>query len=562
MESISHIQPNVEEDLNLHELARVAFSHRKMIAWVTGIFAVLALLYAFLWPKTYEAETTVKVPDSSQTAQGMLRQLVPMSGSGDPIETYVEICSSATVADEVSQHLGLAAKPGFANMTEQQIIGALLKGTVKIANVKTSNIISITAQSHDPKLASDLANAWAQAFIDVNLNLSHESAQSKREFLEQQAKEMKARLNNPDLQLNDESKADEVLYAQLLQDLQQAQIEEKVNDAGIVVVDPAVVPERAVSPKKSRSLLLALILGLLAGLQAAFLLEKLRDRIMSEEQLKRVTRLPNYGLIPDYREDYPESMEPPAEGERFSPKVLIQNPVFQHAYYRESFKILRTNLILSQADKPLKVLAVLSPGAEEGKTLVNANLAISLAQNGKKVLLVDADFRKSSVRKMFGTPNGKESGLPLALAGQQDWRSMIQPSGVEGLELLANMVTPPNPAELLGSEFLKRLIGEFKAAYDYVIFDGAPILPVTDSVVLSTQLDGVVLMARWDKSHSGDVTKSLEHLKAVGTNVVGTLLNCVNTKAAYYGLRYGYNGYAYGNYRYAEKEEGSKAVKK
>ena len=365
---------------------------------------------------------------------------------------------------------------------------------------------------------------------------------------------MKARLNNPDLQLNDESKADEVLYAQLLQDLQQAQIEEKVNDAGIVVVDSAVVPERAVSPKKSRSLLLALILGLLVGLQAAFLLEKLRDRLVSEEQFKRVTRLPNYGLIPDYREDYPEGMEPPLE--RFSPKVLIENPVFQHAYYRESFKIFRTNLTLAQADKPLKVLAVLSPGAEEGKTLVNANLAISLAQTGRKVLLVDADLRKSSVRKIFGSPNDKESGLPLALTGQADWERMIQPSGVEHLDLFPNMITPPNPAELLGSAALGKLIDELKKTYDYIIFDGAPVLPVTDSVVLSTKLDGVVLMARWNKTHSGDVAKALEHLKAVGTNVVGTLMNCVDTRASYYGFRYGYRGYAYGKYRYApEKAE-------
>lgn len=554
----SALSVNPDEDLNLREILRVVFSHRKLITWVTGSFLVLALLYAFFWPKTYEAVTTVKVPDISQTPQGMLRQLVPMSGSGDPIETYVEICQSETVADEVVQKLHLASRPAFAQKTVQDIVKALLKGVVKVDNVKTSNIISITTQSRDPQLAASLANAWAQAFIDVNLNLSHQSAESKRQFLEQQAEEMKARLNNPDLQLNDESKADEVIYAQLLQDLQQAQIEEKVNDAGIVVVDPAVVPERPIRPRKAMSVLLALILGLLAGLQWAFLLEKLRDRILSEDQLKRATRLPNYGLIPDYREDYPENMNPPAVGERFSPKALIQNPVFQHAYYRESFKILRTNLTLSQADKPLKVLAVLSPGAEEGKTLANANLAVSLAQNGKKVLLVDADFRKSSVRKMFGVSNAKESGLPLALAGQQDWRGMLQPSGVEGLDLLANGVRPPNPAELLGSESLKRLIGEFKAAYDYVIFDGAPILPVTDSVVLSTQLDGVVLMARWDKTHSGDVAKALEHLKAVGTNVIGTLLNCVNTKAAYYGLRYGYNGYAYGHYRYAEKEETKK----
>jgi len=543
-----------EEELNLQDMARVALSHGRFILTVTAVFLVLGLAYAFLWPKTYEVTTTVKVPDNSLSPSGMLKQLNPFSGSGDPIETYVEIAQSQTVAEDVAQKLKLSAQPEYEGKTGQEITEKLLKHQIKVTNVKTSNVLSIKAQSRDPQLAADLANAWAQAFIQVNLDLSHKGAESKRVFLEGQVKEIKDRLNNPDLRLNDESKADEIIYAQLLQDLQQAQIEEKVDDAGIVVVDEGKLPEKPVWPKIPLVLVLALLLGPALGLQAAFLLERLQDRVKGEETLKQVTGLTNYAVVPDFREDFPEGLGAVPEGTAFSPKFLIHNPVFQHAYYRESFKVLRTNLTFARADKPLKALAVLSPGQEEGKTLMNADLAISLAQGGKRTLLIDTDLRKSSVRKIFGLENGMETGLPLALTGQKPWREMVRPSGVENLDLLPNTVAPPNPAELLGSEAMKKLIGEVKAAYDFVVFDGAPVLAVTDSVVLSTLLDGVVLMARFNSTRSSSVRRALEHLRRVGANVVGTALNDVPVKKGLYGYGYGY-GYHYGYYRYSEDGE-------
>jgi capsular exopolysaccharide synthesis family protein len=546
--------PENGEDLNLHDLLRTALSHAKFIGYVTLAFIILGLAYAFFWPKTYEATTTVKVPDVSQSAQGMLRQLVPFSGSGDPIETYVQVCQSQTVAEDVAQALHLNTRPEYEGKSPQEITKTLLKSVIKVTNVKTSNVLSITARSRDPKLSADLANAWAQSFIKVNLDLSHRGAESKRVFLEDEAQQMRQRLANPDLRLNDESKADELIYAQLLQELQQAQIEAKVNDAGIVVVDSAEVPEKPVSPKKLLSLLLALLLGLAAGLQGAFFLERVQDRVKEEEPLRQSTGLPNYAVVPNFHEEISPNLEPAPAKEKFSPKFLIQNPLFQHSFYRESFKILRTNLTLAQADKPLKALAVLSPGQEEGKTLLNANLAVSLAQGGRRTLLVDADFRKSSVRKVFGLENGMETGLPLALIGQKAWREMVRPSGVEGLDLLPNTLTPPNPAELLGSEAMKRLIAEMKAVYDFVVFDGAPILAVTDSVVLSTLLDGLVLMARFNVTHSSNMRRALEHLKRVGAKVVGTALNDVPVKKGLYGYGYGYGHY---QYSYRDEKEGA-----
>ena len=544
---------NSEVDLSLQEILRVVLSHTRLIGATILVFMVLALLYAFLWPPTFEAVTTIKVPDVSQTAQGMLKELVPYSGSGDPIQTYVEICQSENVAQRVIASLQWATRPEFQTQTSEELTQTLLK-RVQVTNVLKSNLLSIKARAGQAQEAADLANAWAKAFIETNLDLSHKGAESKRLFLEEQVKQIKQHLENPDLRLNDESKADEVMYTQLLADLQQARLAETVDDTGIVVVDSAQKPLRPISPRKTRSLLLALILALAVGIQAAFLLEKFQDRVKSEDALKRVSDLPNYAIVPDFRDDYPEGLSKPDYSQRFSPKFLIHNSVFEHAFYRESFKVLRTNLTFALADKPLQVIAVLSPGPEEGKTLVNSNLAISLAQGGKKVLLVDTDFRKSSVRKSFGLENGMETGLPLALTGQKPWKELVRPSGVENLDLLPNTVTPPNPAELLGSATLKKLIGEMRTQYDFVVFDGAPVLAVTDSVVLSTHLDGVVLLACFDQTRSSAIGHALEHLHRVGANVVGTVLNYVPVKKGLYGYGYGYH-YGYGKYRYGYKPD-------
>lgn len=545
-------QPD-SEDLNLRELIRVAFNHSSLIGLTVGLFATLALLYAFLWPPTYEAVTTVKVPDTSHTAEGMLKELVPTS-TGDPVETYLQVCKSGRVAEVAAQSLSVTSWAEYQGLTTLQASKNLMN-QMEVTNVLKSNILSIKARSGDPQKAAQIANAWALSFIQVNLDLSHEGAESKRAFLEEQAKTMRKQLNDPDLRLNEESKADAVIYAQLLQELQQSRLEEKVNDAGIVVLDEAVKPEHPVSPKKTRALLLALLLGLAGGLQLAFLVERLQDRVKHEDQIIRTTGLAILSVVPDYMEEYPEGFDAPAPGERFSPKVLIENKVFMHAYYRESFNILRTNLTYAQADKSLKVLGVFSGGPAEGKTLLNANLAISLAQGGKRTLLVDADLRKPSVLKIFALENVAEMGLPTALTGQKPWREMIRPSGVENLDLMPNTVAPPNPAELLGSEAMRRLVAEFREAYDFVVFDGAPLLPVTDSVILSTLLDGVVLAARAGQTRLHDLTKSLSSLRAVKAPVVGSILNYYQRRRSIYG--YGY-GYGYGRYKYGSSENEKK----
>jgi capsular polysaccharide biosynthesis protein len=300
-----------------------------------------------------------------------------------------------------------------------------LQKLVGLSNVKKSNVIANTAKSKDPQRAADIANTWAKAFIEVNLDLSHAGAKSKREFLEKQSQMMKDRLNDPSMRLNQESKPTNYLNAKLLSDLQGAKLEDEPSTTQVSSWSTRRSTPRNPSAQKEAIGHAGFHLGLALGFQLAFLMDRMRDHVFNEDVLKAKTGLPNYAIVPDYHEEYPEGFEPPSADERFSPKTLIQNPVFQHAFYRESFKVLRTNLTYAEADRPLKTISVLSPGPGEGKTLVNANLAIALSQSGKKTLLVDADFRKSSVHKIFGLTELRPGGLPSALRSTEVERLVV-----------------------------------------------------------------------------------------------------------------------------------------
>ncbi|HXL72927.1 MAG TPA: CpsD/CapB family tyrosine-protein kinase, partial [bacterium] len=274
----------------------------------------------------------------------------------------------------------------------------------------------------------------------------------------------------------------------------------------------------------------ALFLGLLIGYQLALLLDRILDKIRTLDRLKRITGLANYAMVPDFRMELPDSSSGNVTGLR----SLIQDPAFEYSSYRESFRVLRTNLSYAPVDKPLVTVSVLSPGHAEGKTLINANLALSLAQVGKKVLLVDADLRKPALGPLFGIQVPENKGLPAALSGHGTWKSMVVSSGIGNLDLLPNRMVLPNTTELLSGESMKRFVAEAKNAYDYVVFDGASLLQMTDSLVLASLLDGVVLLARWNKTRSAEVGKAMEELRSVNAQVLGTLLNYADLKKGYF----------------------------
>jgi capsular exopolysaccharide synthesis family protein len=551
MEKIQAPEP---EKQDLREFLRVLFQQKKLILRVTLAAFALSVLYVVFCHRTYESVSTVKVPESSASTQNAIRQLAFMPAGGDPIETYVEIAQSYTVALYVIEKLNLTSNPLFKGLSEQKLIRKLLKKVVEIVNEKESNLVAVKVDVGDPHLACDIANTWAEGFIQLNLDLNRQGANVRYQFIHNQLQEMKTKLDlDRDVKKNyldpsNEAMTDEIIYRMLLQEDQEAHISENSEDSGIVVVDRAVVPENPIKPNIVLSLVAGLALGLLLSLQLAFALEKLRDHIQSEEDIQRITGAMPLAVIPNFRKKDGKSLF--LESDKFSPKHLIEATGFKSSYYKESLKILRTNMAFSAVDRELGVLSVFSSNTGEGKTLTNSNLALSFAETGKRVLLVDADMRKPSVSILFGVSVPPKAGLPFLLSGNGKLSDMTVESGFPNLWLLPNGTVPPNPAELMGSEAIKRAIDEMRKSFDVVVFDCPPVLPVSDAVVLAKRLDGVILLARFDKTRRAELRRSYEQLRTAKAPLLGTVFNGVEIEHGLYGYGYGY-GYEYGGERAA-----------
>jgi len=207
----------------------------------------------------------------------------------------------------------------------------------------------------------------------------------------------------------------------------------------------------------------------------------------------------------------------------------------------EAYRTLRTNIQYSSFDKQIKTIVVTSAEAAEGKSTVAGNIALSFAQNEKKVIIVDCDLRKPSVHKNFKISN--LIGLSEVLIGKERLEEIIQKRN-ENLDVLTSGKIPPNPSEMLSSSAMTNLIEKLKEKYDIVILDSAPLQAVTDAQILSTKVDGTILVVRAQTTNRESVVEAKNLLTKVGANIIGTVLHAVeNTKGKYY-YYYGSNNEA------------------
>ncbi|MGI6538346.1 MAG: CpsD/CapB family tyrosine-protein kinase [Caldicoprobacterales bacterium] len=226
----------------------------------------------------------------------------------------------------------------------------------------------------------------------------------------------------------------------------------------------------------------------------------------------------------------------------------------------EAYKTLRTNLQFSGLNQELRVILTTSAKTAEGKSTTTSNLAISIAQNGQRVLLMDCDLRKPSLHRAFGIVN--EKGITNILAENLDFRSIVQKPGIPNLEILTSGPVPPNPPELLGSHKMENLIADTLNEYQVVLIDAPPILPVTDAAVLSRYVNGVILVIDHGRTSIKDASMAKEALVKVGANIIGTVIN--NMPSNYPGYySYYYNNY-YSDYtedNYPKRKKGMKRRK-
>ncbi|WP_454699208.1 polysaccharide biosynthesis tyrosine autokinase [Arthrobacter humicola] len=298
------------------------------------------------------------------------------------------------------------------------------------------------------------------------------------------------------------------------------------------VIKPAVAPVTPSAPHTRLNLLLGLLVGLALGVVGAVLRTTLDSRIRGEADLRQVTKVPLLGGISF---DQDATRKP----------LLTQG---EHQSQRaESFRQLRTNLQFANVSGRAKTLLVTSSLPGEGKSTTATNLAIAIAQAGQTVCLIDADLRRPMVNEYLGLD--RNAGLTTALVGEADVNDLLQPWGDDNLYVLTSGRIPPNPSELLGAEVMHSLIMRLEQAFDTVIIDAPPLLPVTDAAVLSQHVGGVLIVVGTQKVRQHDLEKSLMALEMVGANVLGAVLNRLPPK--------GPDAYSYGYYASEEPKSSS-----
>lgn len=225
--------------------------------------------------------------------------------------------------------------------------------------------------------------------------------------------------------------------------------------------------------------------------------------------------------------------------EKYSSLITQINP---KSPISEAFRVLRTNIQFSSVDKPLKVIVVTSAGPGEGKTTTISNLAISFAQSGSKVLLIDADLRKPKIHKTFGILN--KSGLSNILAQRDDYTKHVNNISAANIDVITCGAIPPNPSELLSSNQMKLFLEKIKQDYDIIFIDAPPVGTVTDAAILSTITDGTIIVAASAQVEIEAVKRAKELLTKVNANIIGVVLNKMekNSKGNYYYYYYDYYG--------------------
>ena len=374
--------------------------------------------------------------------------------------------------------------------------------------------------------------------IAESIKKDYQTALTKENILRQRNDEQKklvTKLNDKTVQyriLEREVETNKSIYQNLLQRLKETEVASGIRATNIQVVDYASTPLIPYKPNIKLNMLLSILMGLIGGVFLAFIFEHFDSTIKDEEEVKRRFSLPFLGAVPLVDENELQDLE----------KVVYANP---KSIVSEAFRVIRTSILYSSPDSPPRSLLITSTQPLEGKTTCASNLALSFTQSGLKVVLIDGDLRKPRLHKLF-LNNGYAFGLSTYLVGKMELSGVINRTSLDGLDLIPSGPIPPNPAELLGSKRMKELIKRLLEEYDHVIFDGPPIMGFADSRLLSSVVDGVLLVTSIGITQRQTLRGSIEDILRVRGRIIGTIVNRLESRRS----KYGYSYYYY----YSDKE--------
>jgi polysaccharide biosynthesis transport protein len=326
-------------------------------------------------------------------------------------------------------------------------------------------------------------------------------------------------------------------------------------DAGtnVSIANYSRLPHEPIGPARLRTIVVAFLLSLMAGIGLAFLLDFLDDSVKSIDDIDRYIHLPALALIPAARNEKGR-LPAPAEASGSNSSTALALVTDVRSPIAEAYRHLRTSLLLSSAGNPPKTILITSSQPSEGKTTTAINTAFMLAQTGAEVLIIDCDLRRPRLHANFNLSNAR--GLTNFLSGEAPIEDVIQSyDRVPNLKLLPSGPIPPNPAELLGSEEMRKLLQSLSERFTHVIVDSPPAISFTDAAILSTFVDGVILVVHGGRSSRAVVRRARQQLLDVGAHIFGVVLNNVKTESHNYYYGGGYYSAYYQSDEYTEADE-------
>ena len=517
-----------ESELDLRDRLAVLRRRKGVVLLTVLLLAGVAVGASLLQTPRYAAAAEILLQPRSKESI-----FDPNTGQrSDParaVQTEIRILRSEPIRTAVAQKIGVAPP-------------------ISAQPLGPTDVISVRAESTSAKRAADVANAYANAYIDFrrkqavdDVLAAAQQIQGKITDLQKQVDALENRVTNaPAAQQGSvrESVASEreTLVAQhglFKQKLDQLQVDAALKTGGAQLVTGASAPGTPVSPRPLRTGALAVAAGLIFGVALAFFVEYLDDSVKTKDDLARsAPGVPVIGLIPA------------VAGWKVTDDPRVASLEDPRSAAAEAYRTLRTSIQFLALDRPVRTLQVTSASAQEGKTTTLANLAVALARAGQRVILLDCDLRRPRIHEFFGLEN--ETGFTSVLLGKVPLTATLQQvPDLARLSLLASGPLPPNPSELLSSNRTLEVLTALQSHADIVLVDSPPVLPVTDALVLSGRVDGTLLVAVAEATSRKDVARAVELLEQVDAPLVGTILNGIKTTGRY--------GYDYGYYhRYEE----------
>jgi len=381
--------------------------------------------------------------------------------------------------------------------------------------------------------------------------------QSLKAALEKQKKEV-LDLNEKAIEfsvLQRQAEGAREMYEVLIKRFKETAATEDIRTSNIRVIDRAEVPRSPILPTPNRNIMLAALVGVVLGLGAAFLVEFLDNTLKTPDEAEKALGVPCLGMLPAI--DFNKSLQ-----EMNGFKRELVTVAQSRSIISEAFRTIRTKILFSSAVEHPKIIMFSSAGPKEGKTFISSNLAVTMAQAGSRVLVVDGDMRRPRIHKVFDVE--REPGLSNLLVGDCERAAAIRTTNIPNLEVLPCGLVPPNPSELLGSRKMYDLLQGLAKDYDRIVIDSPPLTSVSDAAVLSRLSDVNILVLFSNRTTRNGARNGMNLIRSVGSHIVGTILNSVDLdrNAYYYQYYYYYYGYYYGEDGERKHRKGRKSRRK